>query len=143
MKHPFVDTAIPLAYGDNYMGYKIVGTTEDYIHKFDGVLAEGKSNEKDFEVVIGANIASNLDLKIGDTFYGSHGDVNAEVHEDHPYTIVGILAPTGQLIDNIIVSNISSVWHIHEHEHDEEMIADDHHHEESDVHDHDHEEEHE
>lgn len=117
MNHPFVDKAIPLAYGDNYMGYKIVGTTADYITKFHGELAEGELNTEDFQVVIGGTIASKLGLKIGDTFFGSHGDAEGEVHEEHPYTIVGILKPTGQLLDNIIVSNVSSVWHMHDHDH--------------------------
>lgn len=43
MKHPFVETAIPLAFGDNYLGYKIVGTTTDYITKFGGTFVEGKA----------------------------------------------------------------------------------------------------
>ena len=31
MHHPFVKQAIPLAYGDNYLGFKIVGTESSYI----------------------------------------------------------------------------------------------------------------
>ncbi|WP_372472879.1 ABC transporter permease [Capnocytophaga sp. ARDL2] len=143
MNHPFVEKAIPMAYGDNYMGYKIIGTTEDYITKYDGQYAEGHLFTDDFEVVVGATIAEKLDLKINDTFWGAHGDsADGEVHKDHPYTVVGILQPTGRLIDNLIVSNISSVWNVHSHEHDH-----DHDHEEDDhVHtedcDHDHDEEH-
>ena len=29
MQNPFVEKAIPLAFGDNYRGYKILGTTPD------------------------------------------------------------------------------------------------------------------
>lgn len=142
INHPFVETAIPLAYGDNYMGYKIVGTTEDYIKKFQGTLADGKLNTKDFEVVIGATIATKLNLKVGDTFFGSHGDADGEVHEDHPYTIVGILAPTGQLIDNIIVSNVESVWNMHDHDHAHDETEEEHVHTEACTHDHDHDHDH-
>lgn len=114
INHPFVDSAIPMAYGDNYRGYKIIGSTENYITKYNGEYAKGKLFEKDFEVVIGANIAKKLNLKINDTFVGSHGNTSdGETHENHPYTIVGILKPTGKLIDNIIVSNINSVWSVH------------------------------
>lgn len=120
MKHPFVETAIPLAFGDNYLGYKIVGTTTDYITKFGGAFVEGKAFEKDFEVVIGASIAQNLQLKVGDTFFGSHGESQEDehIHDTHSYTIVGILAPTGKVIDNLVLCTIDSVWLIHNEAHD-------------------------
>jgi len=121
MEHPFVETAIPLAFGDNYMGYKIVGTTEDYITKFDGKITQGRTFEKDFEVVVGGKIAQNLNLKIGDEFFGSHGQSREEdaVHDNYAYKIVGILAPTDKVIDNLILCTIDSVWLIHnEAEHD-------------------------
>ncbi len=120
MKHPFVETAIPLAFGDNYLGYKIVGTTTDYITKFGGTFVEGKAFEKDFEVVIGAKIAQNLQLKVGDTFLGGHGESQEDehLHDNHSYTIVGILAPTGKVIDNLVLCTIDSVWLIHNEAHD-------------------------
>ncbi len=133
MKHPFVKNAIPLAFGDNYRGFKILGTTHDYIDKYEARLESGKLFEKNFEVVIGSEIAAKLKLKIGDKFYGSHGDAaEGEVHEEFAYKITGILKPTGMVIDNLIVSNIQSVWAIHdEHDHDH----DDHNHTQ---HEHDH-----
>jgi len=121
MEHPFVETAIPLAFGDNYMGYKIVGTTQDYITKFDGEINQGRTFEKNFEVVVGGKIAQNLNLKIGDEFFGSHGQSREEdaVHDNYAYKIVGILAPTDKVIDNLILCTIDSVWLIHnEEEHD-------------------------
>src|SRR5690606_39378035 len=85
MKHPFVETAIPLAFGDNYLGYKIVGTTPDYITKFDGTFAQGEAFKEDFQVVVGAKIAQNLSLKIGDEFFGTHGD-SKESEQDRKST---------------------------------------------------------
>lgn len=118
MHNPFVAKAIPLAYGDNYKGYKIIGTTTDYLERFQAKIATGDVFKKDFEVIIGAQIAENLKLKVGDTFLGTHGDAEeGEVHEEHPYKIVGIINKTDKLIDNVILSNIESVWHMHEHEH--------------------------
>ena len=73
MQHPFVQKAIPLAFGDNYRGYKILGTTPDYLEKYGAKIAEGKLFEKNFEVVIGSDIAKKLSLKIGDEFFGSLG----------------------------------------------------------------------
>jgi len=123
MKHPFVETAIPLAFGDNYMGYKIVGTTPDYISKYDGKLQEGQIFQNNFEVVVGGKIAQNLGLKVGDEFYGAHGESQEEehVHDNHAYTVVGILEPSDKVIDNLILCTIPSVWAVHDnHEHDGE-----------------------
>ena len=41
MNHPFVEKAIPLAFGDNYRGYKILGTTTDYLAKFNAKVIDG------------------------------------------------------------------------------------------------------
>lgn len=59
MKHPFVKSAIPLAFGDNYRGFKIVGTTPAYLDKFGATVSQGKIFQSDFEVVVGAEIAKN------------------------------------------------------------------------------------
>lgn len=143
MNHPFVETAIPLAFGDNYLGYKIVGTTEDYITKFDGKFTQGKTFKENFEVVVGAKIAQNLELNIGDEFFGAHGESQEEehIHDNYAYKIVGILAPTDKVIDNLILCTIESVWAVHnEHHHDEEEH--DHHHEDGHDHEHHHEDDH-
>lgn len=114
MNHPFIEKAIPLAFGDNYRGFKIVGTNSDYLDKYKAKIAKGKMFEKNFEVVIGNEIATKLNLKVGDTFFGSHGDAaEGEVHEDFKYKITGIAAPTGSVIDNLILCTIPSVWQMH------------------------------
>ena len=161
MKHPFVETAIPLAFGDNYRGYRIVGTTHDYISHYESKVNKGKTFEHNFEVVVGSTIAQKLGMKVGDKFFGSHGDSEeGEVHDHHAYIVVGVLAPTGKVIDNLILSNIQSVWAMHDHEHVEgegehvhaegdephdhedhvhaEEEGTEHHHEDGHDHDHDH-----
>lgn len=129
MRHPFVQKAIPLAFGDNYLGYKIVGTTPQYVEKFGSKIAQGKMFEKNMEVVIGANISQKLNLAIGDTFQGTHGDAKeGEKHEEFEYKVVGIASRTGKVLDNLVLSNIESVWQMHDshdegsglHEHDEQ-----------------------
>lgn len=114
MQHPFVQKAIPLAFGDNYRGYKILGTTPDYLEKYGAEIADGKLFEKNFEVVIGSDIAQKLSLKIGDEFFGSHGDAaEGEVHDHYGYKVVGISKPTGKVVDNLILCTIPSVWQMH------------------------------
>jgi putative ABC transport system permease protein len=114
MHHPFVQKAIPLAFGDNYRGYKILGTTPDYLEKYGAKIAEGKLFEKNFEVVLGSDIAQKLSLKIGDEFFGSHGDAaEGELHDHYGYKVVGIAKPTGKVVDNLILCTIPSVWQMH------------------------------
>lgn len=142
MKHPFVESAIPMAFGDNYRGFKILGTTEAYLQKYEAEVLNGKIFTKNFEVVLGSNVAQKMDLKVGDTFLSSHGDAKeGEVHDEHPYTVVGISSPTGKVIDNLILSNIESVWAMHQHA--EESVAADHVQEGEDLHNHDEAHEHE
>jgi putative ABC transport system permease protein len=120
MKHPFVEKAIPLAFGDNYLGYKILGTNSDYLDKYQAKISEGKLFSKNFEVVVGSEIAKKLNFKIGAKFNGSHGSAKeGEKHEEFNYIVTGIVSPTGKVIDNLILCNIPSVWQMHEIHEDE------------------------
>ncbi|AWH83833.1 permease [Flavobacterium album] len=140
MKSRMVKTAIPLAFGDNYRGFRIVGTTHDYLTKYGAKITDGKSFEKNFEVVAGSAVAEKMKLKVGDKFFGSHGDSEeGELHKDHAYIVTGIASPTGKVVDNLILSNIQSVWAMHDHEHAEGEEGHDHEHEgiAEEAHDHD------
>lgn len=153
MKHPFVKSAIPLAFGDNYRGFKIVGTTPEYLEKFGGKVISGKIFDKNLEVVVGSEIAKKLNIKVGDKFFGSHGDAaEGEVHEEFEYVVSGIASETGKVVDNLILSNIQSVWLMHDHEHSEaeenpahgeeghvHFEGDEHEHHDHEGHDHEHE----
>ncbi|NRB61008.1 MAG: ABC transporter permease, partial [Winogradskyella sp.] len=129
-KHPFVKAAIPVSYGDNYNGYRILGTKKEYLQRYNVGLSEGKLFEKPFEAVIGYKAARLLGLSIGDTFVGNHGLVASQghSHDDKPYIVTGILEQSGTVVDQLIVTSLESVWDAHdhgdEHDHDE-----DHHHE--------------
>jgi putative ABC transport system permease protein len=97
MKHPFVKSAIPLAFGDNYRGFKIVGTTPEYLEKFGAKVNSEKYSIKNLEVVVGSEIAKKLNIKVGDKFFGSHGDATeGEVHEEFEYIVSGIASQTGK-----------------------------------------------
>ena len=114
MNHPFIEKAIPLAFGDNYRGFKIVGTNADYLEKYKATISKGKLFNKNFEVVIGNDIAQKMNLKVGDKFFGSHGDAaEGEVHEEFAYTISGIISKTGNVLDNLILCTIPTVWQMH------------------------------
>jgi len=138
MKNPMVKSAIPLAFGDNYKGIRIVGTTPQYLDKFGAKITSGKVFEKDFEVVVGSNIAQNLKINIGDTFYGTHGDAEeGEVHDHQAYRVTGVASATGKIADNLILCTIPSVWAMHDHEHTEGDTHEGHNHEAGEEHIHD------
>ncbi|MCL9805197.1 FtsX-like permease family protein [Flavobacterium amniphilum] len=119
MKHPFIQSAIPLAFGDNYLGYKIVGTTPEYLEKFNAKIEKGKMFRKEFEVVVGNAIAQKLNLKVGDKFNGTHGDAKeGEPHEEFQYVVTGIASRTGKVIDNLVLCTIESVWAMHGSNHE-------------------------
>jgi putative ABC transport system permease protein len=114
MNNPYVEKAIPLAFGDNYRGYKILGTTHDYLTKFKAKVSDGRLYEKNFEVVVGSEIAQKLNISVGDEFFGSHGDAEeGEVHENYAYKVVGIATNTGKVVDNLILCTIPTVWQMH------------------------------
>ncbi len=140
-QHPFVQTAIPVSYGDNYRGYRILGTKAEYLDHYNATLADGELYKKSFEVVAGSNVTQRLGLKVGDTFVSSHGLAasNAEAHDEHPFTVKGILKPTGTVVDQLLITNLESIWEAHDHgEHesqDEEHREEGEPHEEVDHHD--------
>jgi len=126
IKHPFVKAGIPLAYGDNYLNYRIVGTTDAYINHYGAEMESGKAWESDFDAVIGSRIAAREGLKIGDKFYSSHGlDQEGEQHEDHAFTVVGILKKNSSVLDQLVLCSIESIWKVHEHGDSEEVLEED------------------
>lgn len=127
-KNPLIKTAVPISYGDNYKGYRIVGTTELFANFYEAELEEGKPIKKPMEVILGHTVAQQLGLKIGDTFLSSHGfkDNTMDVHTE-PLTVVGIYKPTQKVIDRLIVTNLESIWDAHDHEAHEAGEAHEHH----------------
>jgi putative ABC transport system permease protein len=81
-------------------------------------LKKGKLFEKPYEVVLGFNAANKMNLKLGDSFYGSHGiDASIHEHQDAKYLVVGLLDYSGEVIDNLILTPLESVWQVHSEDH--------------------------
>ncbi|MBB4119362.1 putative ABC transport system permease protein [Mesonia hippocampi] len=116
-KNPLIKNAIPISYGDNYKGYRIIGTTPAYKTLYGGELLEGKSAIKPLEVVIGATVAKKSNLKIGDSFVSSHGLIEEgnHHHDHHHLTVVGIYKTSHSVLDNLIVTPLETVWDMHHH----------------------------
>ena len=116
-KHRLVKSAIPLALGDSYQGYRIVGTTRAYAELYAAELADGTWWKEDREVTVGSTAARLLKLKPGDTFASAHGlGTEGHAHEEHPFVVTGVLKPTYSALDNLILTNVATIWLVHEHE---------------------------
>lgn len=148
--NPLIEAAIPLSLGDNYNGFRIVGTTADIVDLYKAEIDEGKVWEYDFEATIGAEVAQRLNIGLGHEFHGVHGlnaDDDMHVHDYMPpYVVKGILKPTGTVIDQLILVNTATVWmvhHDHDHDHDHSHSHNgDHDHNHSHDHGHDHNDSH-
>lgn len=139
MAHPHIKTAIPLALGDNWRGYRIIGTTPEYVSHYNATLQDGHLWHHSFDAIAGAMVG----LKTGDTFSGAHGLIDGgHVHNDQHYKITGVLKPTGTVLDRLILTSVNSVLNIHglsdidnaPHNHDDH----EHHHDEPEHNDHGH-----
>ncbi|MDP3650551.1 MAG: ABC transporter permease [Rhodoferax sp.] len=114
-KHPLVDSVIPISLGDNLRGFRIVGTSHAYIRHYQATLAQGSLWDAPMQVVVGATAARQLGLVVGHTFVGAHGlGAGGHVHGDSRYTVTGILAPSGSVLDRLVLTDTASVWKVHE-----------------------------
>ena len=119
-----VRRAVPVSLGDNFRGFRIVGTTTQYVDLYQADLASGRLWGKPMEAVIGAEAQRRLNLRLGETFVGDHGLApGGETHKDNPYLVVGVLKPTGAVIDRLVLTDTASVWKVHEHENAEHAAA--------------------
>jgi putative ABC transport system permease protein len=166
---PQVAWTIPISLGDSHKGYPVIGTTPAIFryYKYSAnlpLLARyGQTDITGMSCVIGSQVAEQLGYSIENNIKLTHGMGSEDfiTHEDDPFKIAGILAPTGTPIDNSILISLQSLDRIHDefYQYDdentdvfggfdfkrdrraEEPEAHDHdHHEHGDEHDHDHEE---
>lgn len=122
MNNRMVASAVPLALGDNFRGYRLVGTTPDYLELYGAGLTEGTLWDHEYEIVAGAKAAENESLEPGDTIISSHGMLGeGSDHENHEMHVVGVLEPTGGIIDRLILSGVETMWRIHAYEETGEM----------------------
>jgi putative ABC transport system permease protein len=114
-KQPQVDKLIPLSLGDSFRGFRIVGTTPEYLSHYRMSFAQGQAWSRSMEAVLGAQVAQSTGMKTGGTFIGSHGLASrGHEHGDNPYRISGVLAPCGCVVDRLIITPTESVWQVHE-----------------------------
>ncbi len=118
---PKVEWTIPISLGDSHRGYRVLGTTTDYFkyyrygRKHPLAFSDGKQFEALHDVVLGAEVAKQLHYQLGQKVVISHGTGNTSFskHEDQPFTVVGILKPTGTPVDRTLHVSLAAIEAIH------------------------------
>jgi len=119
--NPNVAWTIPISLGDSHKGFRVLGTTNDYFKHFKYGkkqtlnFSQGIEFAKVYDVVLGAEVAANLNYKLGDHLVLSHGiaDTSFSIHDQHPFTVSGILAPTGTPVDQTVHVKLEGIEAIH------------------------------
>lgn len=115
--NPSIRRVIPLAIGGGtYKNqYKVVGSSADLFAQNEFASGDVFDDTKDCQVVVGYTVAQRNNLEVGDTIRIGHGD-DAHTNE---LEIVGILSQTYSTYDNIVFTQVQTLWHLHEHEGEE------------------------
>lgn len=116
-----VKWAIPISLGDSHKGYRVVGTTQSYFEHFSYgkkhklQFQSGRAFDHLFDVVIGSEIAKKLNYSVGDKVVLAHGIAakSFSLHDDRPFTVVGILEPTGTPVDQTLHVSLEGIEAIH------------------------------
>jgi putative ABC transport system permease protein len=110
---PLVAQAVPISLGDSFQGFRIVGTTADYLALYLLATAQGQVWKGPMQAVLGAEVARSSGLKPGDRFHGTHGLASGGDEHEDAYEVTGVLAPTGGVVDRLVLTDLSSVWETH------------------------------
>lgn len=112
-----VAAALPISLGDNLRGFRIVGTQPALIEWYGARLREGTPWQAKMQAVLGAEVAQATGLGVGARFFGAHGlAADGPVHAEAEYQVVGVLARSGTVLDRLVLTDLASVWHVHEGE---------------------------
>lgn len=117
---PRVTSVIPFAMADNYNGYSVVGTSPEYLAS--KKVADGSLFEKGrtLQAVVGSNVAKYSSLKVGDVIYTGHSASSSELHAQG-IEVVGILEQSHSSFDNVVFTQIKTLWDMHDHgDHEDE-----------------------
>ncbi|MEO0550372.1 MAG: FtsX-like permease family protein [Pseudomonadota bacterium] len=113
--------AVPISLGDNHRGYRVMGTTPAYFEHYG--YSQGKRLEFDegvafddlFDAVLGAEVARALGYGLETQLILTHGLGGPGIgdHENRPFSVVGILKPTGTPVDRTIHVSVEGITAIH------------------------------
>jgi putative ABC transport system permease protein len=118
---PAVAWTIPLTLGDSHRGFPVVSTSIAYFAHFHYGsrqrlrFAAGARFDQLFDVVLGSEVASRLGYRVGDHLTLEHGleETGHAGHADRPFTVTGILAPTGTPVDRTLHIGLEAMQALH------------------------------
>jgi putative ABC transport system permease protein len=114
-RNRLVAQVIPVSLGDNFRGFRIVGTEPALIEHYGARFAAGASWTGPMQAVIGSEVGRVTGAAVGAVLNGTHGLAQGgAVHEEARYEVVGMLAPSGTVLDRLILTDKASVWRVHE-----------------------------
>ncbi|WP_413662151.1 ABC transporter permease [Microbulbifer sp. CNSA002] len=126
---PQVRWAIPLSLGDSHQGYRVVGTSTGFLdhyrygNKRPLELSTGQNFIDTFSVILGAEVARELNYQLDDTLTLAHGLVGTRFteHGENPFIVSGILKPTGTPVDRALYVSLAGLEAVHgaDAEHDD------------------------
>ena len=116
-----VQWAIPISLGDSHEGYRVVGTTQAFFEHFSFgkkrrlAFSEGEAFEGTFDAVLGSEVASALGYSVGTEIILAHGLASTSFtkHDNQPFVVVGVLAPTGTPVDQTIHVRLEGIDAMH------------------------------
>jgi len=119
--HDAVAWTVPISLGDSHRGFRVLGTDHGYFEHYRFgrkqplTFAQGSRFEDVFDAVLGAEVASELVYRLDQDIAIAHGagKVTFHQHDDKPFSVVGILAPTGTPVDNTIHVSLEGIEAIH------------------------------
>ena len=114
--NPLVRQVIPLALGDSFRGFRIVGTEPALVAHYGATLRDGRLWQAPLEAVVGSAVAAATGIGVGGEFAGAHGLAEGGgEHFEARFRVTGVLAPTGTVLDRLVLTALDSVWAVHEH----------------------------
>ena len=120
-----VRTVIPFAMADSYNGFSCVGTSPAFLDGKEVAKGDMFEEQGAFEAVVGATVAEVNGLSVGDEIYTSHSAAGGDLHAK-PLRIVGILKETHTTYDNIVFTQLHTIWEAHDHGEEGEHEAHEH-----------------
>jgi putative ABC transport system permease protein len=121
---PRVDKAFPYVVGDNFRGFRIVGTEPEL---FDRYEVDGKSpfefvghgeifDPGRRQAIMGSVAAQETGLRRGDSFNPTHTlEEDCDHHHDEDYVISGVLKATNTPVDRVIWIPMEGMWRMEGH----------------------------
>jgi putative ABC transport system permease protein len=120
--HPAVAWTVPISLGDSHRGFRVIGTDSSFYehYRYGGgraiAFAAGRMPADDHEVVLGRQVADELDYDIGDDVVITHGLFGTGImdHDEQPFRVVGVLERTFTPVDRALYVTLGGIDAVHE-----------------------------